>query len=91
MRNEVLKNNPSEDRPSAPTRSNSDYHPLHTFDLPKGADRHYAQQFADMYFLRLAHLKKAVKAKAHDAWEHFEVRRSRSRSRSRSPRHVRRR
>jgi DNA polymerase delta subunit 2 len=43
--------------------------------LPKGADRHYAQQFADMYFLRLAQLKKDVKAKAHAAWDDFEVRR----------------
>jgi DNA polymerase delta subunit 2 len=72
----VLTDNGREDAPpSAPTRGVSDYHPLHTFDLPKGADRHYAQQFADMYFLRLAHLKKVVKARAHEAWEHFEVRR----------------
>lgn len=41
--------------------------------LPKGTDKHYAQQFADMYFLRLAQLKKAVKAKAHDAWHDFEL------------------
>lgn len=58
----------------APLRGASDYHPLHTFDLPKGVDRHYAQQFADMYFLRLAHLKTQVKARAQDAWHDFEVR-----------------
>jgi hypothetical protein len=58
----------------APLRGASDYYPLHTFDLPKGADRHYAQQFADMYFLRLAHLKAQVKARAQDAWHDFEVR-----------------
>lgn len=63
-----------EDSPSPPIRGVSNYHPLHTFDLPKGADRHYAQQFADMYFLRLSQLKKDVKAKAHDAWDDFEVR-----------------
>ncbi|KAH6492822.1 hypothetical protein HBI55_129360 [Parastagonospora nodorum] len=57
----------------APLRGASDYHPLHTFDLPKGADRHYAQQFADMYFLRLAHLKAQVKARAQDAWHDFEL------------------
>jgi DNA polymerase delta subunit 2 len=58
---------------SPPSRGPSDYNPLQTFVLPKGADRHYAQQFADMYFLRLAQLKKAVMAKAHDAWDGFEV------------------
>jgi DNA polymerase delta subunit 2 len=73
---DMLSSKHSEDAaaPSPPTRSASDYRPLHTFDLPKGADRHYAQQFADMYFLRLSHLKDDVKAKAHDAWDDFEVR-----------------
>jgi DNA polymerase delta subunit 2 len=64
---------PSAETTPAPSRGPSDYSPLQTFVLPKGADRHYAQQFADMYFLRLAQLKKAVKAKAHDAWDGFEV------------------
>ncbi|KAL5114767.1 DNA polymerase delta small subunit Cdc1 [Pleosporales sp. CAS-2024a] len=62
-----------DDAPPPPTRGESRYAPLHTFDLPKGGERHYAQQFADMYFLRLAHLKKAVKAQAHEAWHDFEL------------------
>ena len=55
-------------------RGSSAYRPLHTFELPKGAERHYQQQFADMYFLRLAQLKDAVKQRAHAAWDAFEVR-----------------
>lgn len=50
---------------------------MHTFELPKGADKNYAHQFADMYFTRLAQLKQAVKQKAEEAWEDFEVRSSR--------------
>jgi DNA polymerase delta subunit 2 len=41
--------------------------------LPQGTERHYSQQFADMYFLRLAQLKKEVKAMAHSAWDDFEL------------------
>lgn len=58
---------------SAPSRNESNYYPLHTFELPKGADKHYSQQFADMYFLRLAQLKEHVMEKAHEAWDDFEV------------------
>jgi DNA polymerase delta subunit 2 len=47
---------------------------MHTFELPKGTEKNYAHQYADMYFLRLAQLKKAVKQKAQEAWEDFEVR-----------------
>ncbi|KAH8726252.1 DNA polymerase-like protein subunit delta-2 [Phaeosphaeriaceae sp. PMI808] len=56
-----------------PSRKASAYNPLKTFVLAKGTEKHYAQQFADMYFLRLAQLKKAVKAKAHEAWDEFEL------------------
>jgi DNA polymerase delta subunit 2 len=61
----------SEDAPYLPSRNASAYNPLHTFDLPKGADKHYGQQFADMYFLRLAELKEHVKQKAEEAWSDF--------------------
>jgi hypothetical protein len=70
----INANRHSDNTPPTPQRNASNYDPLQTFVLPKGADRHYAQQFADMYFLRLAQLKKAVKAKAHEAWDDFEVR-----------------
>ncbi|MCJ1357176.1 MAG: hypothetical protein MMC33_007172 [Icmadophila ericetorum] len=51
----------------------SHYNPLHTFDLPKGEKKHYQQQYADMYFLRLAQLKPAVEELAAAAWSEFEV------------------
>ncbi|KAF1997979.1 DNA polymeras-like protein subunit delta-2 [Amniculicola lignicola CBS 123094] len=67
----VLTGAPFEEAPYLPSRNASAYKPLHTFDLPKGADKHYGQQFADMYFLRLAELKTHVKQKAEEAWSDF--------------------
>lgn len=68
-----MSNKHSDDAPGAPSRSESHYNPLHTFELPKGTEKNYAHQFADMYFLRLAQLKKAVMQKAHEAWDGFEL------------------
>ncbi|XPT02457.1 DNA polymerase delta small subunit Cdc1 [Ascochyta lentis] len=73
MDGNMLRGAPFEDVPSIPSRAESQYNPLHTFDLPKGTEKNYAHQFADMYFLRLAQLKKAVKTKAHEAWDDFEL------------------
>lgn len=61
-------------------RAPSHYNPLHTFRLPMGGDRHYQQQYGDMYFLRLAKLKPAVEQVATQAWEGISVRRSLGRS-----------
>jgi hypothetical protein len=66
-------NSYSEDAPAALSRNASAYNPLHEFVLPPGTDRHYSQQFADMYFLRLMQLKKTVKQRAEEAWRDFEV------------------
>ena len=55
-------------------RTPSSYDPLHTFDLPKGRDKTYQNQYADMYFLRLAKLKPAVEQIAAEAWDDLEVR-----------------
>ncbi|KAJ5675630.1 hypothetical protein N7462_008527 [Penicillium macrosclerotiorum] len=49
-------------------RNPSHYNPLDTFKLPTGPDRHYQQQYGDMYFLRLAKLKPAVEQVAKEAW-----------------------
>ena len=57
------------------TRVQSVYNPRHTFDLPKGEQKHYTQQYADMYFLRLAMLKPTVEQIAAEAWNGFQVRR----------------
>jgi DNA polymerase delta subunit 2 len=54
-------------------RTASSYNPLDTFVLPKGEEKHYAQQFADMYFLRLAMLKPDIEKIALDAWKDFQV------------------
>ncbi|KAF1971379.1 DNA polymeras-like protein subunit delta-2 [Bimuria novae-zelandiae CBS 107.79] len=62
-----------EDAASDFSRNASAYKPLHTFELPTGAEKHYHHQFADMYFLRLVQLKQAVKQKAHDAWDDFKL------------------
>ena len=56
------------------TRLQSVYNPLHTFDLAKGEQKHYTQQYADMYFLRLAMLKPTVEKIAAEAWGGFKVR-----------------
>ncbi|KAJ5403856.1 DNA polymerase delta subunit 2 [Penicillium cosmopolitanum] len=50
-------------------RAPSYYNPLETFKLPLGGDRHYKQQYGDMYFLRLARLKPAVEEVAIAAWD----------------------
>ncbi|RAK80648.1 DNA-directed DNA polymerase delta subunit POL31 [Aspergillus fijiensis CBS 313.89] len=54
-------------------RELSFYNPLDTFRLPSGQDRHYQQQYGDMYFLRLAKLKPAVEEIAVEAWEGFSI------------------
>ena len=70
---EILTNCRNRDFPPI-TRFQSVYNPLHTFDLPKGEQRHYIQQYADMYFLRLAMLKPTVEQIAVEAWDAFQVR-----------------
>ena len=54
-------------------RQPSYYSPLHTLKLAKGDQKHYQQQYADMYFLRLAMLKPSVEEIAAEAWEGAEV------------------
>ncbi|KAL8798395.1 MAG: hypothetical protein Q9182_006689 [Xanthomendoza sp. 2 TL-2023] len=54
-------------------RQPSYYNPLDTFTLDKGDQKHYQQQYGDMYFLRLAKLKPAVEAIADEEWRDFEI------------------
>ncbi|KAL9061731.1 MAG: hypothetical protein Q9206_000354 [Seirophora lacunosa] len=54
-------------------RQPSYYNPLNTFVCAKGELKHYQQQYADIYFLRLAKLKPAVEAIAHEEWKDFEI------------------
>ncbi|KAL2141326.1 hypothetical protein VTI28DRAFT_2507 [Corynascus sepedonium] len=66
-----LLQTPSETATSTLERSESNYRSLDSFALPK--DRQYQQQFADIYFLRLAKIKPAVEAVASAAWEDTEL------------------
>lgn len=59
-------------RPSL-TRTHAPYNPLTTFHLPRGENRHYQQQYADMYFARLAQLKPGVEQQASEAWSDFTI------------------
>ena len=54
-------------------RTLSSYNPLHSYRLPYGESKQYAQQYGDMYFLRLAKLKPIVEAIATNEWEDFEI------------------
>ncbi|RMZ74073.1 dna polymerase delta subunit 2 [Pyrenophora seminiperda CCB06] len=69
----LLEGEPCEDAPPAPCRGASAYSPQHQFLLPPATERHYTQQFADMYFLRLMQLKKTVKQLAAEAWREFKL------------------
>jgi DNA polymerase delta subunit 2 len=51
----------------------SAYNPLYSYRLPRGETKQYQQQFADIYFLRLAKLKPVVEKIAQDEWEDFEI------------------
>ena len=70
---DALLSKPSDTEYTAPNRTRSSYNPLSTFALPKGENRHYQQQYADMYFARLAQLKPAAEQIASDAWADFEL------------------
>ncbi|KAL2004089.1 hypothetical protein VTN02DRAFT_309 [Thermoascus thermophilus] len=64
---------PTDDEYAPLYREPSFYNPLHTFKLPKGEERHYQQQYGDMYFLRLARLKPAVEEVARESWEGLSI------------------
>lgn len=51
----------------------SAYNPLQSYVLPRGDQKQYQQQYADIYFLRLATLKPAVDQLAEEAWADFQV------------------
>jgi DNA polymerase delta subunit 2 len=56
---------------AALTRQPSSYKPFETYALEK--EKHYQQQFGDMYFLRLTKLKPAVEQIASEAWDGFQI------------------
>jgi DNA polymerase delta subunit 2 len=69
---DALLSKPSDDHATL-DRTASVYNPLPTYNLPRGKDVHYQQQYADMYFTRLAQLKPAVEAIASEAFSDYEI------------------
>lgn len=69
----ALLSKPSNTNHATHTRTPSHYSPLPTYDLPRGEHRHYQQQYADMYFARLAQLKPPTEAIAAEAWSDFTI------------------
>lgn len=61
----------SKEEPPALTRLPSLYKPDSKYVLEK--EKHYQQQYGDMYFLRLTKLKPFVEANATQAWEGFSI------------------
>ena len=62
---------PSDEKYTALTRQPSSYKPFETYALEK--EKHYQQQFGDMYFLRLTKLKPVVEQIAAEAWDGFQI------------------
>ncbi|KAI9883401.1 MAG: hypothetical protein M1823_004837 [Watsoniomyces obsoletus] len=71
MDTDNLLRNPTQQTYPTITRAQSHYRPLPTFVLPK--EKHYQQQYSDIYFLRLAKLKPAVERNAAEAWDGFQI------------------
>lgn len=63
----------ADDKYGERSRQSSAYNPLYSYRLPQAEKRQYAQQFADMYFLRLQKLKSAVEVIAEAEWGDFEL------------------
>ena len=68
-----LLSRPSEDQHTVLERAASSYNPMPSFTLPRGENRHYQQQYADMYFARLAQLKPAVESIASEAFDGYVI------------------
>ena len=70
---EFLQKVKKDEKPPQLNRSSSSYNPLYSYRLPHGDNKIYAQQYGDMYFLRLAKLKPIVEAVASNEWDDFEI------------------
>ncbi|KAG9234187.1 DNA polymeras-like protein subunit delta-2 [Amylocarpus encephaloides] len=66
----LLRGPSGDNHPSFP-RASTSYVPQQTYALDK--EKHYRQQFGDMYFLRLTKLKPAVEKVAEEAWDDFTI------------------
>ncbi|CAK1367837.1 DNA polymerase subunit delta-2 [Cercospora beticola] len=69
----TLLQKPSDTPHNPLTRVACSYNPLATYTLPRGNGKHYQQQYADMYFARLAQLKPGLVQLATDAFSDYEI------------------
>jgi DNA polymerase delta subunit 2 len=73
QKNDLLRS-PREDETNVHlSRVSSSYNPCYSYRLPHGETKQYEQQFADMYFARLAQLRKPVVDLATVEWADFEI------------------
>jgi DNA polymerase delta subunit 2 len=72
-KNDLLHSQRGDEASGLRSRVSSSYHPYYSYRLPHGETKQYEQQFADMYFARLAQLKKPVVTIATAAWADFEI------------------
>ena len=54
-------------------RMPSNYNPMYSYRLGRGEAKQYDQQFADLYYLRLAKLKPVLSSLAGEDWADFEI------------------
>lgn len=73
MSDGALLSKPTDEELQTLERTQFIYSPLQTYTLPRGETKHYQQQYADMYFARLAQLKPAVEQIAAEAFSEFEI------------------
>jgi DNA polymerase delta subunit 2 len=69
----LLRPNDPAEKVAARSRVPSAYNPLYNYRLGQSETKQYNQQFADIYFLRLAKLKKIVEKHAEAEWEEYEL------------------
>ncbi|CAK4034564.1 DNA polymerase subunit delta-2 [Lecanosticta acicola] len=70
---DALLSKPTPDAHESLSRTHTTYAPLYTYTLPRGQAKHYQQQYADMYFARLAQLKPPLQQIASEAFSEFGI------------------
>ncbi|KAK5104651.1 DNA polymerase delta small subunit Cdc1 [Lithohypha guttulata] len=71
--NSLLHDWHRDDKHGERQRPASAFNPLHNFHVSLGPEAEFAQQFADLYYLRLTKLQGVVKEMAEQEWSHVEV------------------
>ena len=73
QKNDLLHSRRGNESNETLSRISSSYNPCYSYRLPHGETKQYEQQFADMYFARLAQLRKPVVDMATVEWADFEI------------------